>query len=268
MAQRVQGRNWCFTLNNYSEEDRLSLLQSDCVYVVIGKEVGENGTPHLQGYISFAGNKRLAAMRVLSARAHWEVARGDSAANRTYCVKDGDFEERGTRRLTRNEQAISQHDRWTDVVRAARAGTAENEYPREFIQYNSTISRLLVTVVEDLPEYSGQWFFGRPGTGKSRTARADFPGLYDKLINKWWDGYTNQVTVLVDDLGRDHKFMGSFLKRWCDHYPFRAEYKGGSKVIRPVHFVVTSNYLIADIWADDPELVAALERRFVLRTFE
>jgi hypothetical protein len=254
-------------LNNYTQSDYDLLLGLQCKYVIIGKEVGESGTPHLQGYIVFLTNKRLSALKREHRSCHWEQARGDTASNVVYCSKEGAWEERGTRPLSPAQQALAQHERWKDVIRSARAGTAEDEYPREFVQYNSCISRLYQPSLQTIDSYSGLWFFGRPGTGKSRTARADFPGLYDKLVNKWWDGYAGEETVLVDDLGKDHKFMGSFLKRWCDHYPFRAEHKGGSKVIRPKTIIVTSNYKISEIWDDDSELVAALERRFTLREF-
>jgi len=117
-------------------------------------------------------------------------------------------------------------------------------------------------VLPDLPAYSGLWLHGPPGSGKSRSARSRFPGFYDKLINKWWDGYSNEETVLLDDVSLDHAFIGSFLKRWVDHYPFRAEFKGGSKMVRPVRVVVTSNYTIEEIWPTDPALQSALTRRF------
>ena len=47
-------RAFVFTLNNYTdvEYDRIVYFCSDKKYSIIGKEVGQNGTPHLQGYCS------------------------------------------------------------------------------------------------------------------------------------------------------------------------------------------------------------------------
>jgi len=261
------GKNWCFTLNNYTAKQYDSLLNYDCRYIIIGKEQGQTGTPHLQGYVVFHKNVRLSYCKKVNPAAHWECAKGTSEQNRTYCSKDNVYEERGTIPLSRKDIGALQKEKWAHVIACARDGTVENEYPREFVQYNTTLSRLYCPVLKDLDCYSGFWYVGPPGTGKSKTARMEFPGAYDKLLNKWWDGYTNESSVIIDDLGIDHIHMGSFLKRYADHYPFRAEHKGGSRLIRPTNIIVTSNYEIEEIWPTDAPLVAALKRRYKIVRF-
>jgi hypothetical protein len=44
----------------------------------------------------------------------------------------------------------------------------------------------------DADNVRGIWYWGAPGTGKSREARAKYPDAYLKAQNKWWDGYTGQ----------------------------------------------------------------------------
>jgi len=92
-------RKWCFTLNNYTDEDclMLSTLFPDTVrYLVYGREVGENGTPHLQGFVWFTTQRTLQLVKqAIGQRAHVQVCRGTAVQNRTYCTKDGDFEEFG-----------------------------------------------------------------------------------------------------------------------------------------------------------------------------
>jgi hypothetical protein len=59
LVQSASNR-WCFTLNNWTEEEYVQIVQSFSQgghNYVIGKEVGENGTPHLQGYVEVKDKK-------------------------------------------------------------------------------------------------------------------------------------------------------------------------------------------------------------------
>lgn len=93
-------KRWCFTLNNYTAEEEASCLEffrEHCTYGVYGREVGESGTPHLQGFVILHRQQRLSFLRRrLSNRAHFEGSRGTSVEAANYCKKDGDFIESGT----------------------------------------------------------------------------------------------------------------------------------------------------------------------------
>jgi len=96
---KQRSRGWCLTLNNYLEEEYNNLKSDDTLNTVekwiIGKEVGKNGTPHLQGYIYFKNARTLEQVRGISSRAHWEIAKGNPKQNFKYCSKEGDFECKG-----------------------------------------------------------------------------------------------------------------------------------------------------------------------------
>lgn len=84
---------WCFTYNNYTEQDISSIvpiIQERCRLAIFGKEIGESGTPHLQGYIEF--NVKARPMSVFKGgtlvKIHWEKAIGDKYANINYCSKE------------------------------------------------------------------------------------------------------------------------------------------------------------------------------------
>jgi len=85
-------KRWCFTLNNYSEEEFCSIvpiIRKMCSIGIIGKEVGESGTPHLQGYIEFKKKTRPLTHFKYS-RIHWEKCKGNREENIEYCSKEGD----------------------------------------------------------------------------------------------------------------------------------------------------------------------------------
>lgn len=119
----------------------------------------------------------------------------------------------------------------------------------------------------NLSKIENHWFWGKSGTGKSVTARRDFPDFYTKGCNKWWDGYQDQPAVLIDDFGKCHDVLGYHLKIWADHYPFTAEVKGCAIFIRPKHLIVTSNYHPKEIWPNDPSILEPILRRFKVTEF-
>jgi len=55
---------------------------------IIGMEVGESGTPHLQGYIESQVKIRPDQLG-LSRKIHWEKAKGNRKQNVVYCGKEG-----------------------------------------------------------------------------------------------------------------------------------------------------------------------------------
>jgi Putative viral replication protein len=92
-----RAKRWCFTLNNYDDESqqRVRELATSSEYLVFGREVGDSGTPHLQGFIIFKNQLRFNRVQELLPGCHLSVARTVSQAAE-YCRKDGDFEEFGT----------------------------------------------------------------------------------------------------------------------------------------------------------------------------
>lgn len=84
-------KNWCFTLNNYTDE-MLALLAPilELNKYIYGFEVGEQGTPHLQGYVEFTDKKRPSEYIKIK-QIHWTKSKGTRDENITYCSKDGNY---------------------------------------------------------------------------------------------------------------------------------------------------------------------------------
>lgn len=81
-------KHWCFTLNNYTNEDIEEIEKVSSTIVqqyVFQEETGENGTEHLQGYIQFC--KRVRPKNIFkNKRIHWERTRNIKASIE-YCQK-------------------------------------------------------------------------------------------------------------------------------------------------------------------------------------
>lgn len=86
---------WVGTLNNFTELEHSQMLES-CRSkqwgYIIGREVGAEGTPHLQFYIKAKNAVEFDTVRGLFPRAHIEPAKGKQDENFKYCSKEGNFE--------------------------------------------------------------------------------------------------------------------------------------------------------------------------------
>lgn len=285
--QRIRGKHWCATINNPIDEDysQFADIEELTTYYIYGKEVGSSGNFHLQCYIAFKRVTDLNKLKQMWPRGHFELMackKPKTAAD--YCKKGcqsheewsklgtkgpnfglrASFMEYGTIPESQGEKgAKATQDMWNGVIDSALKGEFENIPPHILIPHYSQLKKFHFD--NQLPppsvdELQNEWIWGEPGIGKSRRARAENPSIYDKMLNKWWDGYEGERTVLLDDFEIEHKIFGHHLKRWCDHYSFPAEIKNHVKQIRPQKFVVTSNYHPDEIW--EGAMLEAIKRRF------
>lgn len=260
---RAPQRAWCWTLNNYTGADMSVLANIDIDYLLFGKEVGENNTPHLQGYLYHKAKKSLKQLKALIPRAHFEIAKGNVEQNYIYCTKDGDFVERGVKPCDPKEKGEKGKAKIAAMWESAKKGRFE-ELPPAAIKQWEYIHAKYGDKPEDRGELDNLWLFGSTGVGKSKYVRENFDSFYSKPMSKWWDGYANESVVVLDDFAPEHgKYLGYYLKIWADHYVFNAEVKGGMLRIRPKKIIVTSQYSLESCFPEELETIAALKRRFV-----
>lgn len=263
MINMSRARAYCFTSNNYTDETVAAWRKCGYKYLVLGREVGESGTPHLQGYVEFATVKSLSQLKNIDGRAHFEVRRGTPQQAAEYCKKDGNFEEDGQITRSKDEMANDSKARWEGYVTAAKENRMD-DIPAEIrIRYYKS----LVSIRSDSicashmdGELDNYWIVGPSGVGKTRWAVERFPAAYFKTKDNWWDHYAGEDTVLIDDLG-PKDVSASVLKNWADRYAFPAGFKGGSfRRIRPKRIIVTSNYTLEQLYNGEDH--APLRRRF------
>ena len=267
----MRSRGYVFTLNNYTADDIEALKKVKFVYLVFGKEVGDEGTPHLQGYIRFKSAKTFRRVKaILGDRYHIEGQRGTCEQAIVYCKKDGDFEEIGDPPLSANEKGEAGKRVYEEAFSLAREGRiCDIPEPLRTRFYNiyKKIRADCQVVPPSLDTLEHEWYWGETGAGKSRKAREDNPDAYLKNANKWWCGYVDQEVVIIDEWSPAHECLASHLKQWADHHAFCAETKGGGICIRPRKIIITSNFHPRECFSKEQDLDPIL-RRFKVTEFK
>nr|UVZ21334.2 replication-associated protein [Pigeon circovirus] len=260
--REAAAKRWCFTLNNPTEEEIKSLdtwLVSDFHYAIVGKEVGEQGTPHLQGFVHLKQKKRLTQLKQLFKRAHWEKARGSDEDNEKYCSKEGNV------LLTLGIPAKGNRSDLSEAVAAVKAGRAMAEVARDFseiyVKYGRGLRDLKLLIGQQPRDFKTEVIVitGPPGCGKSRWA-AEYPGSkFYKMKGEWWDGYDHQEVVIIDDFYGWLPFCE--LLRVTDRYPHKVPVKGAFVEFTSRVIIVTSNSPPDAWYSEEKCCVQALFRR-------
>lgn len=225
----MAGRRYCFTLNNYRFEDLcIFATLSDIKYIIIGHEVGESGTRHLQGYISFTKVVRFSTVKKIHNKAHWEIAKGNEEQNFKYCSKQGDYWEDGHRCNQgdrKDLRALSDA-----VVSGASVNDLAIEAPNLFVQYHRGLRELEKICKKNskdrIIEVTIRW--GKPRTGKTRFIweNEDRDEVFSVNLcdNVPFDGYNGESVILFDDFNGDYEI--TTMLKWLDRYPLRINIKG------------------------------------------
>lgn len=243
-----RGRRWCFTINNYEEENLKILKEKDMPemrYLVCGEEVGESGTPHLQGYIELTRPLVMKQVKALIGceRAHLEHARGTGKQNDEYCKKDGKFFERGTPAApgTRSDlKAVS--DKMSEGASIRSMISDGIIATKAALGYAEAVAKYVEKERDWMPEV--RWFWGPAGAGKTRAAREWLNNRENRYVKtsgsgKWWDGYDGHEDIIWDDF-RDSQCPITDLLGIMDRYDHRLEIKGGIRQCRARRIAFTS----------------------------
>lgn len=264
-----RSKNFIFTWNNPPLECKEILSTYGAKYLAYSHEIAPTiGTPHLQGFVCFPNARFFSAVCKQFKGCHLEVMKGDLNQNADYCSKSSELIELGEKPKSRAEAGETNKERWKSARALACAGTPDLIMDDElYSRYYSTWKKMAadhMPAPQTLSVLQNEWNWGSTGTGKSKSARDRFPDAYIKdPKEKWWDGYAGQETVIIDDFDVFQKALGGDMKRWCDHYPFPAQVKGGTMLIRPKRIIVTSNYSPEEIW-DDRATLEPINRRFIV----
>jgi len=232
-SSRKRSRRWAITLNNYEEEEYNSLmvnLSQLASGFIIGKEIGKDGTPHLQGYIEFKSQREFSTVKRLNNRMHIERAMGTKNENIRYCSKDGDFEcnlklDYEESPTIIDEVKLYEWQKWIVNI-------IKNEIPN---------SRDVI------------WIYDCNGNnGKSEICKF----LHFHKLAEWIQGgkatdiknmlLTNkECRDIVIDLSRSTEGYVSYtvMEELKNGYIYSGKYEGGKKLITTPHVIIMANFL-------------------------
>lgn len=268
-------RDYILVINNWTEQE-FQMLKLECekksTYAIIGKEVGESGTPHLQSFIYWSNQREFSAIKKKFPRAHIERKSKKSTFKEAsdYCKKDGDFWEHGELPLDRSV------NNWESIDADIKGGMSWEElsskYPEESIKYvgglrghyethrpkyKYSLPEPLRPFQEEILEYikrpvndtSILWIFDVVGNaGKSKLAGhllsncgfIVFGNGKTSDIAYAWNG--ENVVMDYSRSQQEHINYG-VLEDLKNGRIFSPKYQSATKFYKPIHLMVFANFM-------------------------
>lgn len=250
-------RRIVFTINNYSEKEFCNVILWTPKWLIVARETGETGTPHLQGAAILGREMTLGQLKAIPGlgRAHIETMRGQPIDSLNYCTKEdrqafqsGTIPRPGTRTdLTSIVNRVQAGQSLTDLAGDTDGAVAVVKYHRGL-----TALRSLCTPPRTSPPVV-LWLYGATGVGKTASAIhflesvLSIPYWITSTDLKWFDGYDGHEAVIFDDLRSSHSSF-SFLLRILDRYRLSVPRKGGFLEWVPKLIIITCPYSPTRLW--------------------
>lgn len=242
-----RGRKWCFTLNNWTEEEYNSILSTCKVkqwIYIIGKETGTNDTPHLQGYIECKNAVFFKALKKQLLRSHIEKAKGTQKQNFDYCSKDNDF-----------------------VSNMSFKKAKPLKDPLEGKELHGFQQEILDIIKEEPDDRTVYWYWDAQGCkGKTTLAKhicMNYNAIYVQgdcksikygvmdMIEK-----RGEIDIVIMGLPRSYEQYVSYdaIESIKDGLFYSSKYESGMCIFNPPHYIILANFkpdetkLSADRW--------------------
>lgn len=225
-----QAIHWCFTFNNYDKDAPSALekvFKNICIKYVFQEEVGEEGTPHLQGYIHLKKKMRWSEFK-LTDKIHWEICKKINESI-SYCQKPE----------TRSG-AIFKWGFPADL----KLITPNREWQLDILK-----------IINDFPnERKVYWYYDiSGGIGKSSLCKylcAKHNALYidegkkADLINIIFNNDMDKCNLIVIDVPRDNGNKVSYkaIEQIKNGMICNTKYETGMKLFNSPHLLIFSNF--------------------------
>lgn len=219
--QIAPAKRWCFTLNNYTDQDIDKLCSSNSSYI-FGEEVAPTtGMKHLQGYIEF--NSKCRPLGMFNNTIHWEKARGSKAENIKYCGKDGKI--------------------WTNILEAE---------PLDLITELRPWQQKIIDIIKEKPDKrSIYWFWEEQGNvGKTELAKyichhfkaIPLEGKKTDILNV---ASENPTHVYIYDISRTNEQYISYdaIEKIKNGFYMSGKYEGSIVIRNSPHLLIFANFM-------------------------
>lgn len=242
--------SWFFTLNNYTPEETQKVRDylGECRWGVFGREVGDSGTPHLQGAFVLTHRRTMESVKRLLQvqRIHLEPMGGTAKEAAVYCKKEGDFEEFGEIPLQGKRSDLEGIHRAWGEGSSVRTVADMCVSPQQFRTMEYLMKYRPRRRVPESPEVI--WIYGDAGAGKTHTANEiamEKAAGNEDLI--WWrhqngawaEGYHDQPIAILDDIDAD-TYDFKHLLRLTDKWHYTVAVKGSSATWMAKTVIITS----------------------------
>lgn len=263
-----KSRLFCFTdykmVEEFYDEDKLGFQ-----WCLAGKEeCPTTHRLHWQGVIYFKNQRSIQAMWEKFEGRSIRICKGNVQQNEVYCSKDGDIViEKGNKPVQGKRYDLEQLR--DDIIDGCTVDEIAWDNPDTFHQYGRTLAKL-----EDIhlrkkfrtEMTKGTWYYGETGVGKSHKAFEGYSPETHYIYpndNGWWDGYTGQETVIINDF-RGCIPYGELLQlvdKWPTHV--RRRCREPSPFLSK-HVIITSSLKPTDVYSNlaETDSLDQLLRRF------
>lgn len=292
----LNGQNFFLTFPQNDTDAQLAMdrlkqsIGDDLVCAIIAQEKHQDGHNHL--HIYFKTNKRIQTTKntyfnyIADKQGNYQTCRKPIDVI-NYISKTGNYitynldvkkynYEKKTKTTVQSKGIFKQI---TDLITdKTNYEDILNKYPEICLQHGKKIKEYIQDIkLASRPKFRNwqmdvEYHYGDTGTGKSKYAFEGYNPETHYVLRKangennvWWDGYTGQETVIIDDFS-PKCYRLSYMLNLLDRYAMTVDYKGGSTQMLAKRVIITSNYAPNDLYTTEvcKEHKKALLRRFTL----
>jgi len=260
-------RNWSVVKNNYTDDDIKTFMAfaKGKNQICYGLEIGEGGTPHIQGAMIIANKISASALIKKLKGFHVEIKFKKSSCKQlfAYCLKGTD-DSKPVKEWTYDNTGpnyngdhygdfpTNQGER-SDIDDMKECNTMKEAFETghnlQCIQYFEKYLKYYEDGRKLKPV--SYWYFGSTGCSKSWLAKKmakSWGNIYHKTDkSKWWDGYDGEQIIIIDDYNPNTWDINfNDLLHLCGEGEVRVETKGGSRQFKGLRIWITSPRCVAD----------------------